>query len=148
MPTYTCVSKRGLLSTDQRRRIATGITRVHSAATGAPIAFTQCIFQDIDDSGHFIGGEPGPPDNVFVYGHIRGGRNVAQRAEILDGVRDLVIEAVGCEPSSAWGVVNDYALRAPLSEKTTWPAPSTGSAIGLTTGSRHGRTHTSRSRGT
>src|SRR6476659_339854 len=107
MPTYTCVSKRGLLSADQRRRIATGITRVHSAATGAPIAFTQCIFQDIDDSGNFIGGEPGPPDNVFVYGHIRGGRNVAQRAEILDGVRDLVIEAVGCEPSSVWVYLNE-----------------------------------------
>ena len=109
MPTYTCFAARGFLSAEQRQRIAAGITRIHSEATGTPIAFTQCIFQDIDDAGHFIGGAPAPRESVWVYGHLRDGRTAAVKAQILAGVRDLVIEVAQTEPYLVWVYINELA---------------------------------------
>jgi phenylpyruvate tautomerase PptA (4-oxalocrotonate tautomerase family) len=36
MPTYVCVVKAGVLKDEQKARIASAITRLHSEATGAP----------------------------------------------------------------------------------------------------------------
>ena len=36
MPTYVCAVKAGLLNHEQKQRIASAITRLHSETTGAP----------------------------------------------------------------------------------------------------------------
>jgi phenylpyruvate tautomerase PptA (4-oxalocrotonate tautomerase family) len=107
VPTYTCSIARGVLSADQRQRIATGISRIHSEATGAPIGFCQCLFHDTDYAGHFIGGEPTPRASVFVYGHIRGGRVAEQRDQILTQIRDLLVEVIGIDSSLVWVYINE-----------------------------------------
>ena len=50
MPTW-------IRSPPQRKvQIAVGIARIHHRFTGAPIAFTQCVFRDLGPDEHFIGG--------------------------------------------------------------------------------------------
>lgn len=94
MPTYVCYSATGQLSPEQRRLMATRIAQVHSRCTGAPIAFAQCIFHELDPQTHFIGGAEAPGKNVWVLGHIRNGRDRAVRdrllAEILDAATDIL----------------------------------------------------------
>ncbi len=70
MPTYVCWAARGRLTADHKKRIARGITMIHSECTGAPPAFVQTIFTEVDSDSHFIGGEDAS-DTVWVYGHIR-----------------------------------------------------------------------------
>src|SRR5947207_13798830 len=74
MPTYYCTSIEGRLSAQQKRRIASEITRVHAEVTGAPSYFAQVIFDEVKSGNYFIGGAVLNHDQLFVYGHIRGGR--------------------------------------------------------------------------
>jgi phenylpyruvate tautomerase PptA (4-oxalocrotonate tautomerase family) len=69
MPTYFCSSPSGRLTTEQKRKIAGEITRIHSEVTGAPSFFAQVIFHEVNPGGWFIGGLPLTHEHIFVYGH-------------------------------------------------------------------------------
>src|SRR5260370_36456359 len=83
MPTYYCTSIEGRLSAQQKGRIASEITRVHAEVTGAPTYFAQVIFDEVKSGNYFIGGAPLNHDQLFVYGHIRGGGAPGDNARIL-----------------------------------------------------------------
>src|ERR1700733_1397837 len=98
MPTFVCWARRGQVSADQKQRIATEITMIHSERTGPPPAFVQCISQDIDAASHYIGGAPAP-DSVWVYGHIRDGRDTEVREQILIRISGLLVDILQLDPS-------------------------------------------------
>src|SRR5262249_35621477 len=108
MPTYVCSAGRGRVSVEQRQRIAAGITLIHSECTGAPPAFVQTIFQDIEAGSHYIGSGDAS-DTVWVYGHIRDGREAAVRSKILTRISDLLANVLGIDPALTWVYINPLA---------------------------------------
>lgn len=45
---HVCWARSGQVSADQKQRIASEITLSYSECNGAPMAFVQCTFRDID----------------------------------------------------------------------------------------------------
>jgi phenylpyruvate tautomerase PptA (4-oxalocrotonate tautomerase family) len=109
MPTYICYAHEGRATAEQKAQIAAGIARIHSRYTGAPVAFCQCIFRDLQSGDHFIGLQPASHDGVFVYGHIRAERTDAAKNQILIGIRDLLTRVLRVSQSVVWVYLNDLA---------------------------------------
>jgi phenylpyruvate tautomerase PptA (4-oxalocrotonate tautomerase family) len=91
MPTYYCTSIEGRLSVQQKSKIAAEITRIHSEVTGAPTYYAQVIFNEVKSENYFMGGTALKHDQVFVYGHIRGGRAAVDKTRMIN----LMAKAVG-----------------------------------------------------
>jgi phenylpyruvate tautomerase PptA (4-oxalocrotonate tautomerase family) len=109
MPTYVCYTHRGQVAAAAKAEIAAGIAQIHHGFTGAPIAFTQCIFRDLNPNDHFIGGQPAPRDGVWVYGHIRTGRTASAKRHILLGIQDLLRHVLKVSDSVVWVYLNELA---------------------------------------
>jgi phenylpyruvate tautomerase PptA (4-oxalocrotonate tautomerase family) len=107
MPTYLCFSQTGTLTADQRADLAARITGIHTQATGAPLSFTQLVFQEVPANGHFIGGRPADARTVWVYGHIREGRTDAAKNELVLGIRDHVSTVTGVDQQHVWVYLNE-----------------------------------------
>ena len=107
MPTYVCYAPRGQLTVQHKAQIAAGIARIHSEFTGAPVAFTQCVFHELNPHDHFIGVQPASENGVWVYGHIRSKRSISTRNEILLGIRDLVRQVLNVPESAIWVYLNE-----------------------------------------
>ncbi|WP_445163014.1 tautomerase family protein [Mycobacterium sp. Dal123C01] len=122
MPTYVCLAGSGQISAGQRQRIAAGITLIHSECTGAPPAFVQCIFQDLDATSHYIGAEPAP-QSVWVYGHIRDGRDEGVRERILIRISELLVDILHIDPSLTWAYINPLANTDMVEFGRTLPLP-------------------------
>jgi phenylpyruvate tautomerase PptA (4-oxalocrotonate tautomerase family) len=122
VPTYVCLAGSGQINAEQRQRIAAGITLIHSECTGAPPAFVQCIFQDLDAASHYIGGEPAP-ESVWVYGHIRDGRDDEVRERILIRICELLVDALQIDPSLTWAYINPLANTDMVEFGHTLPVP-------------------------
>jgi phenylpyruvate tautomerase PptA (4-oxalocrotonate tautomerase family) len=103
-----CFAERGQISAEHRQRIAAGITLIHSECTGAPPAFVQCIFQNLDPASHFIGGQAAP-ESVWVYGHIRDGRDHEVRERILLRISELLVDVLHIDKSLTWAYINPLA---------------------------------------
>ena len=107
MPTYTCFAQQGVISDEQKHRLAAGIAKVHSLATGAPIGFTQCVFEDLQPQTHYIGGVPAPEQGVWVYGHIRRGRTPEAKGRILQGICELLVDVLDAPKEAVWVYINE-----------------------------------------
>jgi phenylpyruvate tautomerase PptA (4-oxalocrotonate tautomerase family) len=62
------------ITSEQKSKIASEITKIHGQVTGVPGFFAQVIFNEVDPGDWFMGGAPLKHDHIFVYGHIRAGR--------------------------------------------------------------------------
>lgn len=111
MPTYYCTSIEGRLSAQQKSRIASEITRVHADVTGAPTYFAQVIFDEIKPGNYFIGGVPLKHDQVFVYGHIRGGRAAVDKTRMIKLMAKAIGLAAGVKDQSVWVYVSEMPAR-------------------------------------
>ena len=109
MPTYMCYAHEGEITFEQKSEIAAEIARIHSRFTGAPIAFTQCVFRSLEPDQHFIGLRPAPGNGVFVYGHIRVGRSSSTKNHILVGITDLLTRVLMLPASVVWVYLNELA---------------------------------------
>jgi phenylpyruvate tautomerase PptA (4-oxalocrotonate tautomerase family) len=109
MPTYVCYTHRGQVAAAAKAEIAAGIARIHHEFTGPPIAFTQCIFRDLNPNDHFIGEQPAPKYGVWVYGHIRTGRTTSAKRHILLGIQDLLRHVLKVPDSVVWVYLNELA---------------------------------------
>ena len=109
MPTYVCYAHRGKMTSEQKSEIAAGIARIHSRFSGAPVAFTQCIFHSFEPDGHFIGVRPAPRNGVFVLGHIRAGRSNSAKNQILIGITELLTRVLTVPESAVWVYLNELA---------------------------------------
>jgi phenylpyruvate tautomerase PptA (4-oxalocrotonate tautomerase family) len=102
MPTYTVHSPKGQLSGQQKAAIARGITSAHTAATGAQGFFAEVIFSDVEPGNWYMGGKALEAGQVYLCGHIRGGRTAAMKAQLLDGLRDALVEGAGLPKHCVW----------------------------------------------
>jgi len=102
MPTYHCSARTGLLDAECKARIARAVTLAHAEVTGAPAHFAQVLFQDLLPDDHYVGGVPPGHDQVFVHGHIRGGRSVELRAALVRRLTDDVAAAARVDRFGVW----------------------------------------------
>jgi phenylpyruvate tautomerase PptA (4-oxalocrotonate tautomerase family) len=107
MPTYVCYAHRGQITAEQKLEIAAGIARIHSRFTGAPVAYSQCVFCSLEPDEHFIGVQPAHGNGVFVIGHIRADRSSSAKNHILVGIRDLLTRVLTVPESVVWVYLND-----------------------------------------
>jgi phenylpyruvate tautomerase PptA (4-oxalocrotonate tautomerase family) len=98
MPVYHCSIPEAQLDDAKRERIASEITRIHCAKTGAPPEFAHVLFADA-------------PAGASVVGSIRAGRSGALRAEMADAMAEAVTNSLGLEP----GQVRVTLLEVPAS---------------------------------
>jgi phenylpyruvate tautomerase PptA (4-oxalocrotonate tautomerase family) len=112
MPTYFCTTLEGRLTAEQKSEIAGEITRVHCEVTGAPSFFAQVIFQEVKPGNYFMGGAPLKHDQLFVYGHIRGGRAAVDKSRMIALMAKAVGDAAKVENSRAvWVYVGELPAR-------------------------------------
>ena len=104
-----CYAHRGEITAEQKLEIAAGIARIHSRFTGAPVAFTQCVFRSLEPDEHFIGVQPAPGNGVFVFGHVRAGRSSSTKNDILVAITDLLTRVLTVPKSAVWVYLNDLA---------------------------------------
>lgn len=102
MPTYTVFSPSGQLSAEQRQAIAREVTAVHNAVTGANSFFAQVVFQDVEPGQWFMGGKPLEGRQIYLCGHIRGGRPAEVKGRLLIGMRDALVRCAGASPGEVW----------------------------------------------
>ena len=112
MPTYLCASSCDRLTTEQKAKIASEITRIHSEVTGAPSFFAQVIFHEVQLNDWFMGGVPLKHDHIFVYGHIRAGRAAVDKSRMIRLMAEAVVRAAQVESRRAvWIYVNELPPR-------------------------------------
>lgn len=102
MPTYVVHAAADAFDPAQRDALADAITSVHHRRTGAPRSFVQTIFVDIPAGGHYVGGEPTHPRGVWVYGHIRSGRDTQTRTAIALDIRDALLSLGNVPAEFVW----------------------------------------------
>jgi hypothetical protein len=72
----------------------------------------QCIFQDLEAASHYIGGEPAP-QSVWVFGHIRDGRDEEVRERILIRIPELFVNILQIDPSLTPGAEQQWIEQMP-----------------------------------
>jgi phenylpyruvate tautomerase PptA (4-oxalocrotonate tautomerase family) len=77
VPTYVCVVKAGLLNNQQKQRIASAITRLHSETTGAPTWLVQVVIDESEQRQRYLGGQRAE-HQIWIRGDIPRRKN--QRA--------------------------------------------------------------------
>jgi phenylpyruvate tautomerase PptA (4-oxalocrotonate tautomerase family) len=92
MPVYQFGTIGIQLDDDQRDRLATGITRIHSEETKAPEPFIRVVFLPIPEGFGYTAGVRAA--SVIVNGGIRAGRSDATRHAIMGRIHDLVLEVI------------------------------------------------------
>jgi phenylpyruvate tautomerase PptA (4-oxalocrotonate tautomerase family) len=125
MPTYIVSAAAGRLSEEVKHKIAQGITRSHSGATGAQGFFAQVIFNEVQKGNHFIGGSPLRSDQIFVHGHIRAGRTAQQKGQLLDNIVAVVVESASVEPRFVWAYVSELPPTQMVEYGKVLPEPGT-----------------------
>ncbi len=107
MPTYVCWSRAGLLSDEQRQRIAKSITEIHHEVARAPRYFVQVIFSDLAPGSHFVGGSAAQDDHVWIRADIRAGRTQQQKEQLLTRIADEVSTIAGSSRENIWVYISD-----------------------------------------
>lgn len=107
MPTYTVFAPAGQLSSEQKRFIAGEITRTHSEVTGAPAFFAQVLFVDIAGGNWFVGGAALDSNQVYIHGHIRGGRCAEMKRSLIVGLRDALASGAGVPTNRVWAYISE-----------------------------------------
>jgi phenylpyruvate tautomerase PptA (4-oxalocrotonate tautomerase family) len=102
MPSYVCTTVPGRLSGEQRARIAAVLTDVHHRTTAAPAYFVRVAFEEVAADAVYIGGAPLQHDHLFVFGHIRAGRDAATRRRLIDAISAGVRDAAGLHHLGLW----------------------------------------------
>ncbi len=102
MPTYSCTCRPGFLDASKKAGIANAITAAHAEITGAPPYFAQVIFHDVSSGNQFIGGRKLEHNHIFVFGHIRSGRNIYERKLLIERLTRDVGKAANVKSFSVW----------------------------------------------
>jgi phenylpyruvate tautomerase PptA (4-oxalocrotonate tautomerase family) len=106
MPTYTVRLPVGLLTDNQKVKMANAITARHSEFTGAPTFFVQVIIDEDVHAQRFIGGSPAG-DHIWVNGDLRGGRTSEQIALLMTALMDDISTISGLPAESVWIYINE-----------------------------------------
>ena len=101
MPTYVCVVKAGLLNNQQKQRIASAITHLHSETTGAPTWLVQVVIDENEQRQRYLNGTPAD-HQIWIRADIRAGRTSEQRQRLMLGIVQAISEIAGVEESAIW----------------------------------------------
>lgn len=98
MPLYLLTVAKGHSTEAQRKQIADDITTIHVDVTGAPPEFVNTYFSETANVsagyGELLDGKV-----VFMTGHIRAGRTVEAKAELVDRLTEGIAGTLDCSPS-------------------------------------------------
>ena len=124
MPTYFCTSANGRLTSEQKKKIASEITRIHAEVTGAPSFFAQVIFNEVKAGDWFMGGVALKHEQIFVYGHIRAGRAAVDKTRMIKLMAEAVAAAARIESARAvWVYVSELPPRQMIEFGHVLPEP-------------------------
>ena len=127
MPYYRCLTPKGSLDHDQRRRIATAFTDVHCGISAAPRNFVHVAFFEVDGPGaiadsHGSGRlEFGTP--YFIAGGNRAGRSPAVRKEILNGLISCLSEIASVPKEDVSGHISELPASWTMEAGEVLPEP-------------------------
>lgn len=108
MPTYTCWSEKGLVSREDRARIATALTGIHHDVGKAPRYFVQVVFTELEPESLFIAGAPATPrGHVWIRADIRAGRSVEQKRDLVLGISQEIGAILELPPQEVWVYICD-----------------------------------------
>lgn len=131
MPFYECTTVSGRLTPQQRAGVADVITTAHHRVTGAPAYFVRVAFHEADPASVFVAGAAVAHDHVFVFGHIRAGRDAATRAALTDRIAEGVCRVADLDRRGLWIYLSEltpanmveFGHRLPASgEEEAWEA--------------------------
>jgi len=102
MPTYIVTSSNCKISQEQKKTIASGITKTHHEVTGANKYFAQVIFKETAKGNHFMGGQEVLTPEIFVQGFIRAGRSKDIKKQLIINLKDCLIKVLQLKQSQIW----------------------------------------------
>ena len=91
MPLYLCNAAKGAISDDAKPKIAADITRIHCDVTGAPPQFVHAFFVEEDVAPPLDG------KSAVLFGSIRANRTDAQKAQIINEMRQSISTHAGID---------------------------------------------------
>ena len=101
MPLYICSSKKDALDSEAKAKIATAITEIHCAVTGAPASFVHAFF--FEDSPQFSSGDKA----LMVRGTIRRGRSDEQKHDIAEQIKAALVQFGGSDAEQVDAVIRE-----------------------------------------
>jgi phenylpyruvate tautomerase PptA (4-oxalocrotonate tautomerase family) len=107
MPIYACTAAQGRLTSAHKAQIAKGITDIYHEETGAPRYLVQVIFYDVAPGNHYVAGEPGSADQVWVRCDTRSGKTSAEKTQMLRRIMQLVGKVIGAEENAVAVLLNE-----------------------------------------
>ena len=107
MPTYTVTNSNFNLTSQQQKKIAEGITKVHNVVTGANTYFAQVIFNKTKKNNHFMGGKKLKEPSMFLLGQIRAGRTKEIKDKLISELKDILIKKSRLDETQVWVYIID-----------------------------------------
>ena len=107
MPTYTVTNSNFNLTSQQQKKIAEGITKVHNVVTGANTYFAQVIFNKTRKNNHFMGGKKLQEPSMFLLGQIRAGRTKEIKDKLISELKDILIKKSRLDETQVWVYIID-----------------------------------------
>jgi phenylpyruvate tautomerase PptA (4-oxalocrotonate tautomerase family) len=101
MPTYVCSVPPGILSEDQKTRIAVAISHHHREATGAPSFFVQVVIEESESTRRYLGGEL-TNAHIWIRGDIRAGRSEQTRQQLMLNIMKDVSSIASIREEAIW----------------------------------------------
>ena len=89
------------LNNQQKQRIASAITRLHSETTGAPTWLVQVVIDENEQRQRYLNGTPAD-HQIWIRADIRAGRTSEQRQRLMLGIVQALSEISGVEESAIW----------------------------------------------
>lgn len=122
MPVYQCATAMGSIDADQRRRIAEGVTTIHSEETKAPEPFIRVIFSELPRGYAYTAGEAA--DSVILNGSIRAGRSEEIRKRMFKRMHELLLEVTGVSEGQIVIALMDFPSRWGMEAGFLMPDPT------------------------
>ena len=107
MPTYSVNTSNLRLKKNQKKRIAKGITDIHSKITGANNYFAQVRFNETKKNDHFMGGKIIKEPQIYLNGQIRAGRTKEIKDKLIDKIKKLLSKEGNIDQSNVWVYIID-----------------------------------------
>ena len=107
MPTYTVTNSNFNLTSNQQKKLAEGITKVHNVVTGANTYFAQVIFNKTKKNNHFMGGKKVKESSIFLLGQIRAGRTKKVKDKLISDLKDVLVKNSKLDETQVWVYIND-----------------------------------------
>ena len=102
MPTYTCFTAPGKLTTEQKKELANWLTIAYLDEFGLARYMTQVIFNEVAKDDRYIGGKPARSDLVWIRCDVRDGRSVEMKAKLLHRIQQGVAKIANVPNETVW----------------------------------------------